>query len=258
MKTVILAGGLGTRLAEETDVRPKPMVEIGGYPILWHIMKHYAHYGHEEFVLALGYKGDVIRRYFLEYSTFRSNIRIDLRTGQVSLDERTQAEPWIVHLVESGSGTNTGGRLLAVKPWVADGPFFLTYGDGVSNINLSELLEFHRSHGCIATVTAVRPPARFGALDLTGDGVTEFSEKSQVVEGWINGGFFVFEPEIFDYLSSFDDSLERDALARIAAEGQLRAFRHDEFWQCMDTLRDVRMLEQLWQSQRPPWKMWPS
>lgn len=257
MKTVILAGGLGTRLAEETDVRPKPMVEIGGRPILWHIMKHYARYGVAEFVVPLGYLGDVIRRYFLDYATMRRTISVDLGSGRVELEDREALETWRVHLVETGDKTNTGGRLWLLDNWLSGETFFLTYGDGVSNIDLEDLLNFHRAHGRLATVTAVRPPARFGSLDLDGDQVTAFAEKPEIGEGWINGGFFVFEPEIFRYLRGPDDSLENDVLRQLAHDRQLCAFRHTGFWQCMDTLRDVRLLETLWQSERPPWKVWP-
>jgi glucose-1-phosphate cytidylyltransferase len=256
MKTVILAGGFGTRLAEETDVKPKPMVEVGGHPILWHIMKHYAHYGIDEFLVPLGYRGDIIRRYFLEYATLRSTFSVDLRTGQVSLEGDAAIEPWLVHLVETGIKTNTGGRLLRLKRWLQSERFFLTYGDGVSNVDLGELLAFHRAHGRLATVTAVRPSARFGGLDLDGDRVAAFTEKPEIGEGWINGGFFVFEPEVFAYLHGADDSLEHDVLSRLAQQDQLRAFRHTGFWQCMDTLRDLRLLQGLWSSERPPWKVW--
>jgi glucose-1-phosphate cytidylyltransferase len=256
MKTVILAGGLGTRLAEETDLKPKPMVEIGGRPVLWHIMKHFSHFGFNEMVVALGYKGDVIRRYFLEYAALRRNLSIDLKSGRTSVEDQIPDEPWQVHLVETGDTTNTGGRLWHLKRWVGTETFFLTYGDGVSNVDLTRLLEFHRSHGALATVTAVRPPARFGSLDLDGDRVTTFAEKHVASAGWINGGYFVFEPGIFDYLSGPEDVLEVDALGRVATDGQLRAYRHADFWQCMDTLRDVRQLESLWQSDAPPWKLW--
>jgi glucose-1-phosphate cytidylyltransferase len=256
MKTVILAGGLGTRLAEETDLKPKPMVEIGGRPILWHIMKHYAHYGFDEFVVPLGYRGDLIRRYFLDYATFRTNISVDLGSGRVELEDQVPTESWRVHLIETGDKTNTGGRLLQLRRWLEGETFFLTYGDGVSNVDLDRLLAFHRAHGRLATVTAVRPPARFGGLQLDGDRVTAFTEKPEASEGWINGGFFVFEPAVFRYLRGLDDSLEHDALARIAADGQLRAFRHPEFWQSMDTLRDLRLLQTLWESDNPPWKLW--
>jgi glucose-1-phosphate cytidylyltransferase len=257
MKTVILAGGLGTRLAEETDVKPKPMVEIGGRPILWHIMKHYAQYGVDEFVVPLGYLGDVIRRYFLDYATMRRTISVDLGSGQVDLEDREPVEPWRVHLVETGDTTNTGGRLRLLERWLAGETFFLTYGDGVSNIDLDQLLAFHRAHGRIATVTAVRPPARFGGLELDGDRVSTFTEKPEIGEGWINGGFFVFEPAIFGHLAGPDENLELDVLRRLAGDGELYAFRHTGFWQCMDTLRDVRLLQSLWRSACPPWKVWP-
>lgn len=256
MKTVILAGGLGTRLSEETSLKPKPMVEIGERPILWHIMKHYAHYGFQEFVVPLGYKGNVIRRYFLDYAAFRTNLSIDLSSGRVEHEDHEPAEPWRVHLVETGDKTSTGGRVLALKRWVGTETFFLTYGDGVSNVDLPQLLAFHRAHGRLATVTAVRPPARFGGLELDGDRVATFTEKPEIGEGWINGGFFVFEPGIFDYLHAPSDSLEYDALSVVAAADQLRAFRHEGFWQPMDTLRDVRLLESLWASDAPPWKVW--
>jgi glucose-1-phosphate cytidylyltransferase len=255
MKVVILAGGLGTRLAEETEVKPKPMVEIGGRPILWHIMKQYAHYGHKEFFIALGYKGEVIKRYFLDYYTLNGSITINLASGEVQVQEK-ECEDWLVHLMDTGLNTLTGGRVKRLEPWLQDGTFMVTYGDGVSNLDVNRLLHFHRSHGRLATVTAVRPPARFGGLIFDGDLVVEFTEKPQTGEGWINGGFLVFEPGIFDYLESDDPSLEVDALERLAVDGQLAAYRHDGFWQCMDHLRDVRLLQSLWQSGNPPWKVW--
>ena len=257
MKIVILAGGLGTRLAEETDVIPKPMVEIGGRPILWHIMKHYAHYGFKEFFIALGYKGYVIKRYFLDYYTLNGSMSINLATGEVEVQEKA-VEDWVVHLMDTGLHTLTGGRLKRLQPCLTDGTFMMTYGDGVSNIDLRDLLRFHRSHGRLATVTAVRPPARFGGLNFNGDLVAEFTEKPQIGEGWINGGFLVFEPGIFNYLEGDDASLEVHALEQLAADGQLAAYRHDRFWQCMDTLRDVRLLESLWQEGKAPWKVWES
>jgi glucose-1-phosphate cytidylyltransferase len=256
MKSVILAGGLGTRLAEETDVKPKPMVEIGGRPILWHIMKHYGHFGVDEFVVPLGYRGDVIRRYFLDYAAFRSSISIDLRSGHVEFEDQTPIEPWRVHLVETGDLTQTGGRLSLLERWLKDGTFFLTYGDGVCDVNITDLLAFHRAHGRVATVTAVRPPARFGGLQLKEDRVTEFAEKPEISEGWINGGFLVFEPSVFEYLQGADVSLELDVLSRLARADQLRAFQHTGFWQCMDTLRDVRLLQSLWLTESPPWRLW--
>jgi len=255
MKVVILAGGFGTRLVEETDIKPKPMVEIGGKPILWHIVKHYAHYGFKEFFIALGYKGDVIKRYFMDYHSLTNSMTIDLSTGEVQTHDG-RSEDWVVHLMDTGLETNTGGRVKRLEPWLKDDTFMLTYGDGLSNIDLRDLLRFHRSHGRIATVTAVRPPARFGGLIFDGYLVAEFSEKPQIGEGWINGGFMVFEPAVFRYLKGDSTSLESDALEQLAADRQLAAYQHEGFWQCMDTLRDVRILERLWQGGKPPWKVW--
>jgi glucose-1-phosphate cytidylyltransferase len=242
-------------LAEETETRPKPMVEIGGRPILWHIMKHYAHYGFNDFHIALGYKGEIIKRYFLDYYSVNGSLTIELSGGKVHVQERRK-EDWIVHLVDTGATTSTGGRVKRLRPWLNGGTFMVTYGDGVSDLNLHELLDFHRTCGRIATVTAVRPPARFGAIVVDGDLVARFTEKPQVGEGWINGGFFVFEPAVFDYLEGDSTSLEVDALERLAIEGQLAAYQHDRFWQCMDTMRDMRFLESLWQSGSAPWKEW--
>jgi glucose-1-phosphate cytidylyltransferase len=255
MKVVILAGGFGSRLAEETEIKPKPMVEIGGRPILWHIMKHYAHYGFKEFFIALGYKGESIKRYFLDYCALDGNLTAHLADGKVEVDSK-HSEDWIVNLIETGLDTLTGGRVKRLEPWLKDGTFMLTYGDGVSNVDLRDLLHFHRSHEKLVTVTAVRPPARFGGLIFDGDLVAEFTEKPQIGEGWINGGFLVCEPAIFSYLEGDDNSLEADALERLAADRQLTAYRHEGFWQCMDTLRDVRLLEGLWQSGKPPWRVW--
>ena len=255
MKVVILAGGLGTRLSEETEIKPKPMVEIGGHPILWHIMKHYAHYGLKEFYLALGYRGEVIKRFFMDYYSLDGRISIDLGKGQVDKQDRA-CEDWIVHLMNTGQETNTGGRLKRLESCLNDGTFMLTYGDGVCDVNLQSLLKFHREQGCIATVTAVRPPARFGGIVFDGNRVVEFTEKPQIGEGWINGGFFVFEPEIFKYLEGDESILEVDALERLASDRQLAAYRHENFWQCMDTLRDKRLLENLWHERRAPWKVW--
>ena len=255
MKIVILAGGFGTRLAEETEVKPKPMVEIGGRPILWHIMKHYAHYGFKEFFIALGYKGEVIKRYFLDYYALNGNITVNLSDGGVRVDNQ-KSEDWIVHLMDTGLQSMTGGRIKRLMPWLKDETFMVTYGDGVSNVNLQDLLKFHRSHGKIATVTAVRPPARFGGLIFNGDLVARFTEKPQTGEGWINGGFLVLEPGILEYLEGENSILESDGLEPLAEAGQLAAYRHPDFWQCMDTLRDLRRLESLWQSGNPPWKLW--
>ncbi len=255
MKTVILAGGLGTRLAEETEVKPKPMVEVGGRPILWHIMKHYAHFGFKEFLIALGYKGEVIKRYFIDYYSLNSNLTVNLSNGQISVKSR-EIEDWLVHLIDSGLSTLTGGRVKRLEPWLKDETFMVTYGDGVSNIDLDELVQFHKTQGKIATITAVRPPARFGGLVFNGDAVMNFTEKPQIGEGWINGGYLVLEPKIFNYLESDNSSLEVHLLEKLAEDGQLSAYRHEGFWQCMDTLRDVRTLEELWRGGNPPWRLW--
>jgi glucose-1-phosphate cytidylyltransferase len=255
MKVVILAGGLGTRLSEETEVRPKPMVEIGGHPIIWHIMKHYAGNGFQEFVVALGYKGEEVKRFFLDYNRLRASVTVDLSTGGSNFHEAAP-DKWRVHLIDTGLKTNTGGRVKRLQPWLEGETFMLTYGDGLCDIDLNDLLRFHRSHGRLATVTAVRPPARFGGLIFDGDLVSDFTEKPQIGEGWINGGFMVLEPGIFKYLEGDDPSLEADALEHLAADRQLAAYKHDRFWQCMDTLRDLRTLEGLWQSGRPPWMTW--
>lgn len=252
MKTVVLAGGIGTRLAEETDLRPKPMVEIGGRPLLWHIMKRYERYGFTEFVVALGYKGDAIKSYFLTYRELRGSMTVDLETGRVEADEAI-TERWTVQLRDTGEATNTGGRLHRLQPVLADGTFMLTYGDGLADIDVAALVEFHRDHGRIATITAVRPPARFGVIVFEGAEITRFREKALGGEEWINGGFMVFEPAVFDYLDGDDTSLEADALERLAADGQLVGYRHEGFWQCVDTLRDKRMLERLWQQEDRPW-----
>ena len=255
MKIVILAGGFGTRLAEETEIKPKPMVEIGDKPILWHIMKHYAHYGHKELFLALGYKGDVIKRYFLDYYNLSGSMTINFSDGRTLMHNK-DCEDWIVHLMDSGTNTYTGGRVKRLENWLNEETFMVTYGDGVSNVDIDALVHFHRTHGKIATITAVRPPARFGGLIFDGDLVTQFTEKPQIGEGWINGGFLVFEPAIFDYLEGDGSSLEGDLLEQLASEGQIAAYRHEGFWQCMDTLRDKRQLESLWQSGNAPWKIW--
>jgi glucose-1-phosphate cytidylyltransferase len=258
-RVVILAGGFGTRLTEETDVRPKPMVEIGGRPICWHIMKYFAHYGVSEFFLALGYKSEYIKRYFLDYARVSGSLSVDLASGMV--DKRdTAAENWKVHLMETGLHSMTGGRVKRLEPVLKDGRFLLTYGDGVANVDLKQLIAFHEKHGKIATITAVRPPARFGGLVFDGDIVSEFTEKPQIGEGWINGGFMVLEPGIFKYLENDESILEAHALERLAKDKQLVAFRHEGFWQCMDTLRDMRVLEKLWGDGGPqckaPWKVW--
>jgi glucose-1-phosphate cytidylyltransferase len=255
MRVAILAGGLGTRLQEETTVKPKPMVEIGGRPILWHVMKHYAHHGFCEFLVALGYKGECIKRHFLDYYQLNTNITVDLSSGEVTTHSK-QCENWLVHLVDTGNDTNTGGRVKRLQRWLDAGTFMVTYGDGVCDVDLQDLLRFHQASKRVATVTAVRPPARFGGLLFEGDRVSRFTEKPQAGEGWINGGFMVCEPRIFDYLDGDASSLETAALERLADEGQLAAYRHDGFWQCMDTLRDKRQLDALWEQGAAPWKVW--
>jgi glucose-1-phosphate cytidylyltransferase len=255
MKVAILAGGVGTRLTEETEIRPKPMVEIGGRPILWHIMKHYAHYGLNDFVIALGYKGDYIKRFMVDYASLGSDLTVRLKDGSVEMHDG-ERDDWTVELVETGIDALTGGRLKKLAPYLADGTFMMTWGDGVSDVNLNDLLAFHRSHGRLATLTAVRPPARFGHLDLKGDQVTEFSEKPQTGEGWINGAFFVLEPGVLDYIEGDQTQWEREPLERLAKDGQLMAYRHNSFWQCMDTLRDKKLLQELWNGGAAPWKVW--
>ena len=255
MKVVILAGGLGTRLSEETEVRPKPMVEVGGRPILWHIMKHYAAQGFGEFCVALGYKGDVIKRFFVDLATLHGSMTVDLSDGSISRAAEDR-EDWTVHLVETGQDTNTGGRVGRLRDRLSDGTFMLTYGDGVGTVDLNALLAFHRAHGRLATVTAVRPPSRFGGLDFREDGAVQFTEKPQMGEGWINGGFMVLEPQVLDYIPDDGTSFESDTLEQLAAEDQLRAFTHEGFWQAMDTLREVRFLRSLWDRGEAPWVTW--
>lgn len=251
---VILCGGAGTRLSEQTETRPKPLVEIGGRPILWHIMKHYSKYGFNEFVLALGYKGDQIKRYFLGYQQVWQDITVNLVDGSVSSLNKNP-EPWKVHLVDTGESTLTGGRLTQLASLVDSGTFMLTYGDGVSNVNINKLLDFHRSRKGLVTLSAVRPPARFGALDFDGDRIRHFKEKSTLHEGWINGGFSVVEPAALKYIEQ-DVMWEHAPMEALARDGQLFAYKHEDFWQCMDTLRDLRYLESLWDSRQAPWKTW--
>jgi glucose-1-phosphate cytidylyltransferase len=255
MKVVILAGGLGTRLTEETVVKPKPMIEIGGKPILWHIMKIYGHWGFEDFVVCLGYKGYMIKEFFANYVTHGSDITIDLKTNS-SIFHRNNSEPWRVTLIDTGDKTMTGGRILRVRNYLDNQTFMLTYGDGVADVDVQALLAFHKSHGKLATVTAVRPPSRFGGMAIDNGMVTDFIEKPQIGEGWINGGFFVLEPGVLDYISGDEMPFEREPLERLARDGQLAAYKHDRFWQCMDTMRDVMLINQLWESGSSPWRVW--
>jgi len=255
VKVVILAGGRGTRLSEETTTKPKPMVEIGGRPILWHIMKIYGAFGFKDFLLALGYKGDVIKRYFAEYRLHNSSFILDLSTAAIDV-VRPGGEDWRVGLIDTGTATMTGGRIRRLKPYLGQEMFMATYGDGVANIDVNRLLEFHRSHGRLATITAVHPTTRFGALHLDGGKVLKFAEKPQLGEGWVNGGFFVLEPQVIDYIDGDESVFELAPIERLVADGQLMAYRHEGFWQGMDTLREVKRLEELWNSGNVPWKLW--
>lgn len=255
-RVVILAGGLGTRFHEETELRPKPMITIGGKPIIWHIMKIFAGFGLENFYVATGYKGEIIKSYFVNYHTLSGSIFVDLASGKVGNYTKPQ-ESWKVHLIETGERTETGGRIRQMRDWLQDDePFIVTYGDGVADIDIEALLAFHRSHGKLATVTAVRPPARFGAINFKDDQILSFNEKQQTGDGWINGGFMVFNRGLFDYLKSDHTSLEHAALEPLAVDGQLMAYQHLGFWQCMDTPRDKKYLEELWNRGQAPWKCW--
>ncbi len=258
MKVVILAGGHGTRISEESHLKPKPMIDVGERPILWHIMKIYSHFGFRDFVVCLGYKGYYIKEYFAHYLLHESDVTFDFTSqGQPVSYGQTVAEPWRVSLVNTGLDTMTGGRVRRVRPYVGDGPFMLTYGDGVARIDLAALLAFHRAHGRLATVTSTQPAGRFGSIELREDGtVTSFREKPAGDGAWINAGFFVFEPGVFDYIKDDATMLEQEPLDALARDGQLVAYRHRDFWQPMDTLRDKNLLERLWQSGQAPWKVW--
>jgi len=255
VKAVILAGGFGSRLSEETDLKPKPMIEIGGKPILWHIMKGYSAHGVSDFVICLGYKGYVIKEYFANYFLHMCDVTFDIARNEMEVHQ-SMAEPWRVTLVETGEETMTGGRLQRVLGYVDDGDFCFTYGDGVADVDISALMTFHREHGAIATVTAVQPPGRFGAMEVDGDRILRFQEKPRGDGAWINGGFFVLSPEVGRYLDGDDTVWEQEPLRRLAEDGQLSSFRHKGFWQPMDTLRDKRHLEELWESGKAPWKVW--
>ena len=254
MKTIILAGGFGTRLAELTENLPKPMVEIGGKPILWHILSRYSSYGYREFIIALGYKSERIKKYFLDFYAINNDLTLDFALGETKIRSEKQPD-WIVHLVDTGIATQTGGRVKRLESWVENETFMMTYGDGLASIDIPALLSFHKQHGKLATVTAVRPSARFGGLVLQDHQVVEFSEKNQANEGWINGGFFVLEPQVFEYIDGDQTVWEKDPLEKLAADGQLMAYFHDGFWQPMDTLREQRLLEALWASGAAPWNI---
>jgi glucose-1-phosphate cytidylyltransferase len=256
MKAVILAGGFGTRLSEETTLRPKPMVEIGGKPILWHIMNIYSVSGINEFVIALGYKQEFIKEYFLNFYAINNDITVDLATGETTIHDGNQPS-WKIHLVDTGLHTQTGGRLRRLRSWLGeDETFMFTYGDGVADIDLKALLEFHKSHGKLATVTTVRSPARFGRIAFNGSQVTKFHEKPQSSEGWINGGYFVLHPRVIDYVKGDEAIWERDPVEELARDRQLMGYRHLGFWSCMDTLKEKNILEELWNSGKAPWKIW--
>lgn len=255
MKTIILAGGRGTRLTEETTAKPKPLVQIGNYPILWHIMKIYSFYGVKEFVIALGYMGELIREYFLNYKFNNSDFAVNLSTGDIKL-YNSHIDNWIVHLLETGEVTQTGGRIKRAMQFIGKDRVLASYGDGLANININELIKFHEQHGKLATLTAVRPPARFGGLVLNDNKIVEFSEKPLAGEGWINGGFFVLEPEVVDYIEGDSTPFEFAPLENLARDGQLMAYKHEHFWQPMDVIREKQILEKLWNSGEAPWKIW--
>ncbi len=255
MKAVILAGGLGTRISEETYLKPKPMVEVGGRPILWHIMKIYSHYGINEFVVCLGYKGYVIKEYFANYFLHMSDVTFDMTDNSMEVHHR-YTEPWKVTLVDTGNASMTGGRLKRVAPYLNGDSFCFTYGDGVCDVNITDLLDYHNKHGKLATMTAIQPPGRYGSLEMEGNLVKRFREKPKGDGGWINGGFFVLEPKVLDYIDNDLTTWENEPLERLAQEDQLAAFKHGGFWQAMDTLRDKNILDDLWSNKKAPWKIW--
>jgi glucose-1-phosphate cytidylyltransferase len=255
MKAVILAGGFGTRISEESHLRPKPMIDIGGKPILWHIMKIYSHYGINDFVICLGYKGYMIKEYFANYFLHMSDVTFDMSSNQMHVHHKS-AEPWKVTLVDTGESSMTGGRLRRVSKYLEGDDFCFTYGDGVADVDIGKLVEFHRTHGKLATVTAIQPPGRYGALAMDGNSVLGFQEKPKGDGGWINGGFFVLSPKVLDYIDSDDTTWEQEPLITLASEGQLQAYQHEGFWQAMDTLREKNLLEELWQNKTAPWKVW--
>jgi glucose-1-phosphate cytidylyltransferase len=253
----ILAGGLGTRLSEETALKPKPLVEIGGKPVIWHVMKHYDTYGMNEFAIALGYKKEAVIRYFLDLHALNRDLTVRTRDGSVSFHDENTDLDWTIHLVDTGPDTSTGGRIKRLRPYLGSGTFMLTWCDGISNVNLTELLAFHRAHGKLATMTVVRAPSRFGFVEMGGDrNVRRFTEKPEHGDGWINGAFFVLEPAIFDYIAGDETMWEREPLEKLAADGELVGFQHSSFWQCMDTLREKTLLEEMWSNGKAPWKTW--
>ena len=256
MKVVLLAGGFGTRISEESQYKPKPMIEIGDMPILWHIMKTYSHYGFKEFVICAGYKQHVIKQWFADYFLHTSDITFDFSQGNRMIVHGAHSEDWKVTIVDTGLHTMTGGRLKRIRKYLGDEPFFMTYGDGVADVDIPASLQFHKSHGRLATMTAIRPESRYGIIDLQGDQVLSFREKSQQDVGWINGGFMVLDPKVLDYVAGDHVMFEREPMERLAADGELMCFRHDGFWQCMDTLRDKQKLDSLWDSGKAPWKLW--
>jgi glucose-1-phosphate cytidylyltransferase len=256
MKVVILAGGLGTRLREETEYRPKPMVQIGGRPLLWHIMKIYSHYGYADFVLCLGYKGEVIRDYFLNYETRNRDLTVTLGSGRLEIHGNHSEDGWKVTLADTGDKTMTGGRIKRIQKYIGGDTFLATYGDGVADIDIESLAAFHGRQGRLATVTAVRPSSRYGELAIKESRVTLFREKPQVAQGWINGGFLVLEPEVFDLIEGDDDTLETGLLARLVERQQLAVYQHEGFWQCMDTYREMQQLDDMWTREKAPWRVW--
>jgi glucose-1-phosphate cytidylyltransferase len=256
MKVLILAGGFGTRLSEQTEIKPKPMVEIGGKPILWHILKIYSTYGYNDFVILLGYKGYVIKEFFANYFLHQSDLTIDIKNNKIEIHDN-YSENWKITLVDTGADTLTGGRIKRAAKFVDNEPFLLTYGDGVSDVDISKLVAFHKSHGMLATMTAIQPEGRFGALDISKNNeINSFIEKPKGDNAWINGGFFVCQPEVLDYINGDETIFEKEPLEKLAKEGQLQAFKHDGFWQCMDTLRDKNRLEEEWSTGKAPWKKW--
>lgn len=257
MKVVLLAGGLGTRLREETETKPKPMVEVGGYPILWHIMKHYSHYGYNEFVISVGYKGNMIKKYFRDYAFLESDLTVDLGTKDIKIHDHENKEKWKVTVVDTGLHTQTGGRIKGIQKYI-DGPFLATYGDGVSDVPIDKLVEFHKKNQKTATITAVHPPSRFGEVVINDDNATihTFAEKPQTSTGWISAGFFVFEPEVFKHIEGPESQLERDMLEPLAKNNQLCAYQHEGCWRCMDTYREFTLLNKEWSSGKAKWKVW--